>query len=64
MTDKHPTLICPLCGHDDYLLSEHNQFLCATCGTFFDDVASVVATQVAPVEPAAVITPNSSVYCH
>lgn len=36
------TLCCPLCGSEEYLLSEKNSMLCAECGSFFEDVDQIV----------------------
>lgn len=38
-------LCCPLCGSEEYLLSETDSMLCAQCGTFFEDIKHVVVTQ-------------------
>ncbi|KOO09354.1 hypothetical protein [Vibrio hepatarius] len=41
--NKETTLCCPLCGSEEYLLSEKNSMLCAECGSFFEDLEQVVA---------------------
>ena len=38
-------LCCPLCGSEEYLLSETGSMLCAQCGTFFEDIEQAVALQ-------------------
>lgn len=43
------TLCCPLCGSDEYLLSEKNSMLCAECGSFFEDVDKIAIHQ-APIQ--------------
>ena len=39
------TLCCPLCGREEYLLSEKNKMLCAECGSFFEDIDKIVVQQ-------------------
>ena len=64
MTDTQSSLCCPLCGSDEYLLSDKNQFLCAGCGTFLDDV-SKADTSVANAKRFTRITPiMTSSLCH
>lgn len=41
--NDNKTLCCPLCGSEEYLLSEKNSMLCAECGSFFEDIDQVVA---------------------
>lgn len=36
-------LSCPLCGNQEYLISDSNKMICGGCGTFFDDLKQVVA---------------------
>ncbi|WP_070966244.1 hypothetical protein [Vibrio sonorensis] len=35
------TLCCPLCGSDEYLLSEKDTMLCAGCGSTFNNVSKL-----------------------
>jgi len=42
---EHDVLCCPLCGSEEYLLSSNDKLLCAECGSFFEDIKSVVITQ-------------------
>ncbi len=64
MTDTPTPLCCPLCGHDEYLLSDKNQFLCAKCGAYFEDVTQVNQSIrfTAPLTLLAT-TPNATL-CH
>ncbi|WP_159652961.1 hypothetical protein [Vibrio atypicus] len=39
------SLCCPLCGSEEYLLSDKNNMLCAECGSFFEDVDKIVVHQ-------------------
>lgn len=34
-------LCCPLCGSQEYLLSESDSMLCAECGSFFESVSKI-----------------------
>lgn len=43
--NNEETLYCPLCGSDEYLLSNTNKFLCAECGSFFEDVDKIIVHQ-------------------
>ena len=43
--NDNKTLCCPLCGSEEYLLSEKHSMLCAECGSFFEDVDQVVAAK-------------------
>ncbi|NVD07864.1 hypothetical protein FCU94_13315 [Vibrio sp. JPW-9-11-11] len=45
--NEQPTLCCPLCGSQEYLLSESDNMLCAECGSFFESV-----TQITPLSPS------------
>lgn len=36
-------LCCPLCGSDEYLLSDNDSMLCAGCGSFFENVTQLRA---------------------
>ncbi|KOO15928.1 hypothetical protein AKJ18_07205 [Vibrio xuii] len=45
----HDVLCCPLCGSEEYLLSSNDKMLCAECGSFFEDIKSIIITQ--PVMP-------------
>lgn len=47
--DNDETLRCPLCGSDEYLLSDNNSMLCAGCGSFFEDVDKI-AIQCASIQ--------------
>ncbi|MGY5538024.1 hypothetical protein [Vibrio brasiliensis] len=40
-------LCCPLCGSEEYLLSESDSMLCAECGSFFEDVTQLAPTNCA-----------------
>ncbi|MDN3611693.1 hypothetical protein QWZ16_19010 [Vibrio ostreicida] len=35
-------LCCPLCGSEEYLLSDEDSLLCVQCGSFFEDVKQVM----------------------
>ncbi|MEZ8100865.1 hypothetical protein [Vibrio bivalvicida] len=35
-------LCCPLCGSEEYLLSDSNNMLCAECGSFFENVTQFI----------------------
>ncbi|WP_244204666.1 hypothetical protein [Vibrio rhodolitus] len=43
---------CPLCNCDEFLISESGSFLCAQCGSFFENVNHIVSHQA--------FTPTSS----
>lgn len=47
MTQPHleHSLCCPLCGSEEYLLSEKNKMLCAECGSFFEDIDQIEIQQ-------------------
>lgn len=38
---EYPILCCPLCGSQEYLLSESDNMLCAECGSFFESVSQI-----------------------
>lgn len=37
-------LCCPLCGSEEYLLSDNNNMLCVECGSFFENVTQLTPT--------------------
>lgn len=41
-------LCCPLCGSEEYLLSESDSMLCAECGSFFEDVTQLTTSCALP----------------
>lgn len=41
-------LCCPLCGSEEYLLSESDSMLCAECGSFFEHVTELTSTPPMP----------------
>lgn len=46
---KHnDVLCCPLCGSEEYLLSESDNMLCAKCGSFFEDVTQLATSHTSP----------------
>ncbi|WP_394250454.1 hypothetical protein [Vibrio profundi] len=60
------TLTCPLCQHDEYLISESGEkFTCASCGFHTEHLTLITRGLVAPIAPQ----PQSSMYavsraCH
>ena len=34
---------CPLCGCDEYLISDSGSMLCAGCGSFFENVHQILS---------------------
>ncbi|KJY83840.1 hypothetical protein TW81_05795 [Vibrio galatheae] len=38
---RNDVLCCPLCGSEEYLLSDTNNMLCAVCGSFFENVTQL-----------------------
>lgn len=37
---------CPLCNCDEFLISDSGSLLCASCGSFFENVHQIVAMEV------------------
>ncbi|MDA0148492.1 hypothetical protein [Vibrio sp. LaRot3] len=51
---------CPLCGNDEYLVSNSGSMLCAGCGSFFENVHQMVATEPMQIKAATPIHFNAS----
>lgn len=45
---SNDVLCCPLCGSEEYLLSSSDKMLCAECGSFFEDIKTIVNEQPIP----------------
>lgn len=58
------TLCCPLCGSEDYLLSESDDMLCAECGSFFNDVTHISQIYSNTIKPIPNMYNTTPAACH
>ncbi|MBA5763247.1 hypothetical protein H2O73_12865 [Vibrio sp. 404] len=55
---------CPLCNCDEFLISNSGSLLCAGCGSLFEDVQQIVATETLHPASIAPITITQSMLSH
>lgn len=55
---------CPLCNCDEFLISNSGSLLCAGCGSLFENVQQIVASEALHASAITPITINQSMLSH